>query len=125
MRYHLHKINACDRLAVYNTERPLFSFDGGWYLNSNVPENVRISIDRSILNVRLEDEVRREMTKVVDDSKRVHCGIQKPRIDGMFLGFLFAVALGPLVVVVLVMLLWGFVIQVPASQLEARERNRH
>ncbi len=123
VRYHLHKLHACDRLAVYDTERPLFSFDAGWYLNSNVPENIRNSIDRSILKLRLEDQVRRMIGSVVDDSKKLRCGMQKPRIDGIFLGSLFAVVLGPLAVFVLVTLVWGCVIRVAAARLDTQERN--
>ncbi len=107
MRYHLHKINACNRLAVYNTKRPLFAFNGGWYLNSNIPDDVRDAVDRSITTLRLQDKIREMFLRVVDENTPLHCGVQNPRIPGGFLGPLFAVILGPLFVIVVVMLVWG------------------
>ncbi len=85
-----------------------------------MPGDDRDAVDRSISELRLEDKMRKILSVAVDDRTPLHCGRQVPRMPGGFLGPLFAVVLGPLMIVVVVMLIWGCAIRIALRAAKAR-----
>lgn len=119
IQYHLKRLNACDRLVVYKTKRPLSTYNGVWYMNGNVPGELRNRVDRSLVTLRLEDKMRAILGRVEHDSTIAKCGELSQRIPVAFLGPLFIAVLGPLVLGVIAGLLWEWI-----SRCSVRNRMR-
>ncbi len=79
---------------MYNTKRPLFLFNWGWYYGANVPADVRTRVNRAIAKLRLEDEMRQIIAKGADISDSLDCGNQSRSIGVEILGPMIALVVG-------------------------------
>ncbi len=109
-RYFLKNSNACHRLAVHETKRPFYSSSAVWYWSSNVPADLRISVDRSILDLRLNDEVEQILSKQIDGAAPAQCANKTRKIDAGIVWPLLAALLCPLFVVLIAAFVWGAII---------------
>lgn len=112
VRYHMAQMKVCDKLDVYETRPQKHTYQGAWFLNTNVPEGRRQAINREIADMRMDEAVKGILDDFFSEVVPATCGQPTPpKIDGEVLGPFFAIMLGPLVVAVVVSLMWGFVLE--------------
>lgn len=112
VRYFLAQMKLCDKLDVYQTRPQEHSYQGTWYLNTNVPDGQRLAINREIANLRMDEVIIGVLEDFLSEVVPATCGQPTPpKIDGEVLGPFFAILLGPLIIVVLFSLMCGLVLK--------------
>ncbi len=89
----MKKRNACDKLTIYETTSPLYSFAGGWFYGA-VPLETQIKIDRAILNLRLQDKIRQIIDEKIDSEMPPNCASISTDIPPGVLGWLLLCVVG-------------------------------
>lgn len=106
------QMKVCDELDVYRTRPKKYTFQATWYLNTNVPEGQRQAFNREIAAMRTDEVIKGILDDFFSEAVPATCGQPTPpKIDGEVLVPFFAIMLGPLVIVVVVSLTWGFALE--------------
>lgn len=114
----------CDKLTVYKIRGHAPTYQGTWYLNTNVPDKQRLEINKEIAELRRDNIVKKINSKFLEELVPQTCGKEAtPEIDGDVLGRLLAILIGPTVFVIVAALVVGSVLKRRSSRGEQEINN--
>ncbi len=99
VRYEVKQRKLCNTHTVYNTERPIYSFNWVWYYGANVPAEVRVRVDRAITTLRLKGQMRHLIAHPGETSDDLDCGTPSQSIGVEIVGPMIVVVVGIFVLV--------------------------
>lgn len=106
MQYVIAEDQACEKLTIYKIQPHAQTYQGTWYLNTNVPEEKRRAMNQEIALLRMDGKVQKLLGSLLQEIVPKTCGLQnQPKIDERVLVPLLVVLLGPLAFVMFIVLL--------------------
>ncbi len=92
---HFEMLNrgACHKLAIYSSDRHLYSFGAGWLYGLGIPLEKRIQIDNDIQELRVTNEMQKLLK--TGKQKSLTCSERPTHIHANIVGVALLVLVGP------------------------------